>query len=306
MKKLKDLESIGFTMLPRQQIAYGNVGNYKYIAEFMPQQNQFSITTSVVASNKDADDVNFMDSIDKERFPFVNWIRYEDHILTINVKNKHLETENIYEFLQAMSNCLLTNGYVEGCADCKEEKPLHIYTINGNIHLLCQDCFSKQASASQHLEPVHFPLGVVGSLIGSLIGVAVWVILYKLGYVAGITGFIMAVCCFKGFEILGKRLDKKGIWTALIIAIVMLAVAEYISLGLEIHSVFSDYYTISIFDAIRSVPEFLSEKEVMAGVIKDLGFGYAFMAFASFSYVRMVYHQASTAGICEQLDKTIG
>lgn len=90
MKKLKDLESIGFTMLPRQQIAYGSVGNYKYIAEFLPQQNQFSITTSVVTSKKEENSINFMDLIDQEKFPFINWIRYEDHILNINVNNLSL------------------------------------------------------------------------------------------------------------------------------------------------------------------------------------------------------------------------
>ena len=151
------------------------------------------------------------------------------------------------------------------------------------------------------LKEVNLPLGIVGALAGSLIGVLVWVIIYKMGFVAGITGFIMSVCCFKGYEMLGGRIDKKGVWIAVAIAIVMLGAAELISVGLEIYDVFGEMYGISMADAFRAIPAFLEEPEIMGPIVKDLLFGYVFMAAASFSYIKNINRTVSTDGVVERL-----
>lgn len=45
--------------------------------------------------------------------------------------------------------------------------------------------------------------GVVGALLGSLLGVACIVLLGQLGYVAAVSGIVMAICTMKGYELLG-------------------------------------------------------------------------------------------------------
>lgn len=45
--------------------------------------------------------------------------------------------------------------------------------------------------------------GAVGAFLGSLIGVACIVLVNQLGYVASICGLVMAVCCLKGYALLG-------------------------------------------------------------------------------------------------------
>lgn len=304
MNKMKDLEGIGFTIVPEQSIAYGSIGAYKFMMDFLAQQNQYSAVTAVKPKDSEHDTLGaYLETFDKERYDFINWIRYNDHVISMNFNNKKLTVENLKQFLKELTNYLMTNAYTPCCHHCHEEKPLNVYTMNGEIDILCRDCFLNIAEATQELKPVNLPLGIVGALLGSCIGVAVWVIIYKLGFIAGITGFIMAVCSFKGYEILGGRIDKKGIWISLAVSIIMLAMTEYISLGLEIHSAFSEYYSITIFDAIRSVPDFLSESDVMAEVVKDLLYGYVFMAVASYSYIKAIHHKAKHAGVCEQLDQ---
>ena len=53
--------------------------------------------------------------------------------------------------------------------------------------------------------------GIVGALIGSLIGAVVIVIVGQLGYVAAVSGLVMAICTLKGYEMLGKKLGTPGI-----------------------------------------------------------------------------------------------
>ena len=53
--------------------------------------------------------------------------------------------------------------------------------------------------------------GIVGALIGAAIGGASIVLLTQLGFIASISGLILAVCTLKGYELLGGKLSTKKI-----------------------------------------------------------------------------------------------
>lgn len=54
--------------------------------------------------------------------------------------------------------------------------------------------------------------GAVGAFLGAMLGGACIVMLGQLGYVAALSGMVMAVCALKGYELLGGRLSVKGVW----------------------------------------------------------------------------------------------
>ena len=93
--------------------------------------------------------------------------------------------------------------------------------------------------------------GFVGALLGTLIGVVCIILLSQLGYVAAISGVIMAVCALKGYELLGGKLSKKGIVISLILMLVMTFVGDRIdwaiivSRGLELDLI-SSFRSISL------------------------------------------------------------
>lgn len=129
--------------------------------------------------------------------------------------------------------------------------------------------------------------GIVGALLGSLIGVLLWVGIYSMGYIAAISGLVMVICGFKGYEMFAGGLSKKGVIATVIITIVMVYVSTHISYGLDIYNAFKDSYEITIFDGIRSVTSFVSEyPEIKSGFIKDLLMGYGFTALGAFSTVK--------------------
>ena len=90
------------------------------------------------------------------------------------------------------------------------------------------------------------PAGIVGAFLGSLIGVACAVLIGQLGYVASISGLVMAVCALKGYELLGGSLTKKG---ALISTLLILADA--------LHD--------GIFEAFQEVPDLLDRGIIESG-----------------------------------------
>lgn len=68
--------------------------------------------------------------------------------------------------------------------------------------------------------------------------------------------------------------------------LIMIILAEMFCLSYEIFVAFKDEYEITIFDAMRSVPDFLVESEIKGEVVKDLIFAIGFGALASFSVIK--------------------
>ena len=78
--------------------------------------------------------------------------------------------------------------------------------------------------------------GLVGAFLGSLIGVACTVIIGQLGYVASISGLVMAVCALKGYEMLGGTLSKKGAVISSVLILLMTFFAHRLTWAIAIAS----------------------------------------------------------------------
>lgn len=129
--------------------------------------------------------------------------------------------------------------------------------------------------------------GVVGAVLGALIGAAAIILLSLAGYVAAISGIILAVCTFKGYELLGGKLSKKGIIISLILVLITPFVADWISWGIVIYQEFSSVYDITIADAIGAVGPFLQEGAIeKSAYTTNLLMLYGFTALGAFSSVR--------------------
>lgn len=78
----------------------------------------------------------------------------------------------------------------------------------GNSICLCDECYDKVSenaaayTANEKNKKENLVGGVVGALVGSLLGVASIILLSQMGYVAALSGVIMAVCALKGYELL--------------------------------------------------------------------------------------------------------
>ena len=76
--------------------------------------------------------------------------------------------------------------------------------------------------------------GVVGAFLGSLLGVLCTVVVGQLGYVASISGLVMAVGALKGYELLGGSLSKKGAAISLALVLVMTWFAHRLSWSISL------------------------------------------------------------------------
>lgn len=134
-------------------------------------------------------------------------------------------------------------------------------------------------------------LGILGALIGALIGGASIVILSRLGFIAAISGVLIAFCTLKGYELLAKKLSKTGIIICIALLVITPFLASIVDLGL---SVYDDYKLLgaSLIDAYALLPELIAADALNYDVyFSNLGMLYAFVALGAFSIIRNALRQ---------------
>ena len=98
MKKFEGIEQIGFTVNKAHNVAFGTVGEYKFIINFLPQQRQYSIIATMKNDNETGVLSQYLETMDKGQF--INWTHYKDHAVIVNLKNdKNLTVWDFYHFL---------------------------------------------------------------------------------------------------------------------------------------------------------------------------------------------------------------
>ena len=167
----------------------------------------------------------------------------EKHTVRMTLK-RYARVEKIKGILQeslpAFLDMLRMEGFTNGCELCGEMKETGAAYVAGNAICLCDECYDKATqnaaayTANEKNKKENLVGGVVGALIGSLLGAASIILLSQLGYVAAISGVIMAVCALKGYELLGGKLTKKGVIISVVIMIVMTYVGDRVDWAIMI------------------------------------------------------------------------
>jgi len=124
--------------------------------------------------------------------------------------------------------------------------------------------------------------GIIGAVLGAVIGGASIVLLGQLGYVASISGLILAVCTLKGYELLGKTRGTVGTILCVLLMLLTPYIADRISWALVIvRDLEVDFAT-----AFASVHEVVELAELTGDYIKDLVMVYAFTALGAFGTLK--------------------
>lgn len=128
--------------------------------------------------------------------------------------------------------------------------------------------------------------GFVGALIGALIGGAIIILLSQLGYIASVSGLILAVCTLKGYELLGGNMSWKGVVICILLMLVTPYLADRIDWAIVICQEYADY-GVTFAEGFALVPELLAEGAIEMGMyVKNLLMIYGFALLGAFATVK--------------------
>ncbi|MCH5268045.1 MAG: hypothetical protein J1E62_06850 [Lachnospiraceae bacterium] len=130
-------------------------------------------------------------------------------------------------------------------------------------------------------------LGLVGAIIGALLGSIIWIIIYQLGYLAGVAGAAIIGFSLKGYSMLGKGLDLKGLIVCVVLSIFTVWFAHRISWTIVYMKTMNTLgANIGFGEAYKSMPEMLKAFGGSSAYYRDLFIGYALFAVVGIPTVK--------------------
>lgn len=162
---------------------------------------------------------------------------------------------------------------IMNCSNCGNEGPKEAG--------LCENC-----GAEVNRKKENAVTGAVGALLGAALGAGSIILLSQLGYIASVSGLILAVCTLKGYELLGGKLSKKGIAISVLLMLVTPYLADRLDWAIVIMQAWAEY-GVTLAEAFALVPELLADGSIeMAVYIKDILMLYGFVLLGAFSTLK--------------------
>ena len=161
----------------------------------------------------------------------------------------------------------------------------------------CHKCGNPLPEGTNRCEQCGFPVkvrekkenvvaGVLGAVVGALIGGGSIILLSQLGYIASVSGLILAVCTLKGYELLGGKLSGKGIAISILLMLLTPYLADRIDWAILIMQEWADY-GVTFGEAFGIFPELLKDGTVEMGMyIKNLVMIYGFALLGAFTTLK--------------------
>ena len=147
------------------------------------------------------------------------------------------------------------------------------YSYNGGMNM----------PVSPEVKPSeNFFMGLIGALGGAVLGAASIILLGQMGYVASISGLILAFCTLKGYAWLGKGMSTKGAILCVVLMLVTPFVANYLSCAITVYKELEPWGA-TFKDCWEILPEVIRDDSVWGDYLKDLGMLYLFVIMGGIS-----------------------
>ena len=200
----------------------------------------------------------------------------------------------VTEGLSAFISFLRGKGYTPCCTICGQSAEVSGCLSGSSYYHLCQECETKLRGDMALLEQKNQQKkenivgGIVGALIGSLVGVLCIVLLSQLGYVAALSGAVMAVGVLKGYELLGGKLTKKGIIISVVVMLIMTYMGDRLDWAIRLLGEGGGAEAgFNLFECYRLVPYMISIEMIeMGSYIANLVLLYVFLLLGAVPTIR--------------------
>ena len=130
--------------------------------------------------------------------------------------------------------------------------------------------------------PENMFLGMVGAVAGALIGGASIVLFSQMGYIASISGMILAFCTLKGYELLARGISRGGVVFCAILMLLTPFAADWVDWAIYLMG-----YGLTFGEGMMAFVDLLLNGGIdMSEYLKNLGMIYLFAVLGGFYTVR--------------------
>ena len=140
-----------------------------------------------------------------------------------------------------------------------------------------------ETAASPEIKaPENFVMGLIGALIGAALGGASIILFSQMGYIASLSGLILAFCTLKGYELLAKGISTKGVILCAVLMLVIPFAADYLDWAIMLYRELGAY-GFTFGECLALLPELFKDGTITMGeYLKNLGMIYLFVIMGGF------------------------
>ena len=228
---------------------YGTQSGYLLFLQETDVKNQFRLCVSVSLNGNPADSEEnelVWDEFKSESLPNLSTLSINQYLVSFVVKGamrKSKTIEKLQTLIRDFVDFLESHHFVQVCGYSGQEGPVSLYQLGESVFIINEESYQFLKSNLQievdsyHSQKENVLLGTIGALLGALIGGAVALFIARLGYVAVVAGIVLGVCTIKGYEILGKKLSRKGIVISAVLMVITVFLVNQIDLAMEVVSI---------------------------------------------------------------------
>ncbi len=235
--------------------AFGNLSGFNTIINYNKTSGLYQISTNVVGGEFG----DYAIAAIKAQSPAISSIAVnKSHIAALVMRGSDESTSlnNVVSAARTLTGYFATNAMQNSCGVCDTPNTaLTPYKISELGYAVCPNCETTTIAPAASVQNENVVKGLLGAFIGSLVGVAAIVIVSLLGYVAAISGIIMAIATLKGYQMLGGKLTKKGVILSFIAMVIMTFFADQLSWAFVV----SDTFGVNIIDSFFAVPSIVGQ-----------------------------------------------
>ena len=158
----------------------------------------------------------------------------------------------------------------------------HCGSMLASDSTVCSVCGARVDGAAVQ-EPVreNVALGILGALVGAILGGASILLFSKMGYIASLSGVLIAFATLGGYRLLGKGMSKVGLVICFALMLVTPFLANAVDLVLSLYEE-TQMYGMTMADTAEFLVDLIiHEPEMTAAYLKDLGMLYLFVVIGA-------------------------
>ena len=217
------------------------------------------------------------------------------HAISIQLKLAKTLSESIQQintYVPLITNYLKNNGYSTGCFSCgtnfATELSPHLINEDSEYIYICDRCAEiikkryedRKEEIRASVQKSNLALGIIGAIGGSLIGGVAWIIFYKYGKVAALAGVLGARFSLQGYKLLGKSVDKKGLFVSLIISMLVIFASHSLYWTWDMYNLGIVDNTIPFYETLFNLGSLLDANGYLRAFCADAFLG-LFLAIVS-------------------------
>lgn len=124
-------------------------------------------------------------------------------------------------------------------------------------------------------------MGTIGAILGALVGAALIAILAKVGYVASISGVVMAFLSLFLYDKFAGKLSKKGIIICVVIMVITVFLTEWAVWSYVFYKELATIYDVTFGEVFKQFFSLLKLAESTGDFVKDIAMLYFFTALGA-------------------------